>query len=320
MKAYEIANKTLKLTERGCPASKPDEVLISVRAAGINRPDIFQRMGHYPPPPGVTDIPGLEVAGIVETPDDSGKFKKGDAVVALLAGGGYAEYAAAPAVQVLPLPQGLTMEQGAALPETFFTVWTNLFDSGKLERGESILIHGGSSGIGTSAIQIAKFYGCTVFTTAGTDEKCAACRDLGADHVINYKQHDFTEVVAHETESGVDVILDMVGGDYYARNIACLAPFGRLVSIAMLNGKAGEVDIPTVMRKRLTLTGSTLRARAPAEKGRIAEALHRNIWPALAAGKIAPVIDTVFEFDQAEQAHLRMIEQGPVGKYILSLK
>ena len=320
MKAYEFANKTLKLTERAVPDPSDNEVLIRVKAAGVNRPDIFQRLGAYPPPKGVTDIPGLEVSGIVELPDMAGNFKKGDAVVALVAGGGYAEYVTAPIQQVLPLPRGLNFIQGAGLPETFFTVWTNLFDSGHLEEGEKLLIHGGSSGIGTTAIQMAKFYDCTVFITAGTDEKCAFCRDIGADFVINYKDRDFVEVIQDKSPVGVHVILDMVGGDYYARNIACLAPFGRLVSIAMLQGKKGEVDIPTIMRKRLTLTGSTLRARSPIEKGKIAQALKQNIWPALESGEIKPVIDTVFDFyDEAELAHQKMMERGPIGKYILSL-
>lgn len=314
MKAFEIVNETLKLTERPKPAPAEGEVLIKVFAAGINRPDIFQRMGNYPPPQGVTDIPGLEVAG--EIVQAAGPFKKGQRVMALLAGGGYAEYAAAPIQQVLPIPDNLDMINAAAIPETFFTVWTNLFDSGQLKRGETLLVHGGSSGIGSVAIQIAKYYDCRVLTTAGTENKCNFCRDLGADVAINYKQQDFEEALNDEK---TDVILDMVGGDYYAKNILLLAPFGRLVSIASLNGKIGEVEIFRVMRKRLTLTGSTLRARSPDEKGMIAKALQENIWPALAQGKIKPVIDRVFPFDQAEDAHQYMMAGGHMGKIILSI-
>lgn len=314
MKAFEIVNETLKLTERPKPAPAEGEVLIKVFAAGINRPDIFQRMGNYPPPQGVTDIPGLEVAG--EIVQAAGPFKKGQRVMALLAGGGYAEYAAAPIQQVLPIPDHLDMINAAAIPETFFTVWTNLFDSGQLKRGETLLVHGGSSGIGSVAIQIAKYYDCRVLTTAGTEKKCNFCRDLGADVAINYKQQDFEEALNDEK---IDVILDMVGGDYYAKNIRLLAPFGRLVSIASLNGKIGEVEIFRVMRKRLTLTGSTLRARSPDEKGMIAKALQENIWAALAQGKIKPVIDRVFPFDQAEDAHQYMMAGGHMGKIILSI-
>lgn len=314
MKAFEIVNETLQMSERPKPDARDGEVLIKVHAAGINRPDIFQRMGNYPPPNGVTNIPGLEVSGVVE--QGAGDFKKGDAVIALLAGGGYAEYAAAPVQQVLPLPREVSFEQGAGIPECFFTVWTNLFDSGHLKRGESLLVHGGTSGIGTTAIQIAKYFDCTVYTTAGSDEKCNVCTDLGADIVINYKSHDFEEALK---DKGVDVVLDMVGGDYYAKNVRLLNPFGRLVSIASLNGKIGEVEIFRVMRKRLTLTGSTLRARSADEKGQIAKALHQNIWPALENGQIKPVIDRVFDFEQAEAAQKYMMQGDHKGKIILSL-
>lgn len=320
MKAFEIVNKALSMTERDKPVPAEGEALIRIHAAGINRPDIFQRMGNYPPPPGVTDIPGLEIAGVIETAPNGSSVKPGDKVVALVAGGGYAEYAAVPLGQILLLPNGFDFVQGAALPETFFTVWTNLFDSGQLKRGERILIHGGSSGIGTAAIQIAKLFDCTVYTTAGSVEKCKACEKAGADFAINYKEEDFVEEVLSHAPDGVDVILDMVGGDYYARNIACMAPFGRLVSIAMLNGKKGEVDIPSVMRKRLTLTGSTLRARSVEEKTQIAHALSENIWPALNRGQIAPVIDSTYPFSQAEDAHQRMIDGNHIGKIVLSLE
>ena len=314
MKAFEIVNETLKMTDRPVPAPQDGGVLIKVHAAGINRPDIFQRMGAYPPPEGVTDIPGLEVAGEIMEP--AGNFKKGDKVLALLAGGGYAEYAAVPIQQVLPIPNGLSMVEAAAIPETFFTVWTNLFDSGKLQKGETLLVHGGSSGIGSAAIQIAKYFDCRVLTTAGTDEKCQFCKDLGADIAVNYKKNDFEDVLKDEK---IDVILDMVGGDYYAKNVRLLSPFGRLVSIASLNGKVGEVEIFRVMRKRLTLTGSTLRARSADEKGEIAKAMRENIWPAIEAGQIRPIIDKSFPFDQAEEAQQYMIGGGHMGKIVLSL-
>ena len=320
MKAFEFVNKALSMTERDKPVPAEGEALIRIHAAGINRPDIFQRMGHYPPPEGVTDIPGLEIAGVIEAAPNGSSVKPGDKVVALIAGGGYSEYAAVPLGQILPLPNGFDFVQGAALPETFFTVWTNLFDSGQLKRGERVLIHGGSSGIGTAAIQIAKLFDCTVYTTEGSAEKCKACEKAGADFAINYKEKDFVEEVLSRASDGVDVILDMVGGDYYARNIACMAPFGRLVSIAMLNGKKGEVDIPTIMRKRLTLTGSTLRARSVEEKTQIAHALSENIWPALNRGQIAPVIDSTYALQDGNRALDCMKNHQQFGKLILDCR
>lgn len=321
MRCIEITNpgknSKLNYTKRPIPVPSKGEVLIKIHAAGINRPDLIQRMGHYPPPKGVTDIPGLEVSGEIVDPNGCTEFKKGDHVMALIAGGGYAEYCIAPVQQVLSLPSADTdMISAAAIPETFFTVWTNFFDSGKLQKGETVLIHGGTSGIGTTAIQIAKLYDCTVITTAGSDEKCEACRKLGADIALNYRTQDFVdEAQGHN----INLILDMVGGDYLAKNIDCLAPFGRHVSIAALNGKNAEVDILKIMRKRLILTGSTLRARSPDEKGKIKDALQKNIWPALAAGTIKPVIDSVFDFNDADNAHKKMQQSTHIGKIVLRL-
>ncbi|MGM0421882.1 MAG: NAD(P)H-quinone oxidoreductase [Pseudomonadota bacterium] len=325
MRAVHIDNpgpeSRLVLKDTPIPKPQPGEALIKIHAAGINRPDLFQRLGNYPPPAGVTEIPGLEIAGEIIR-DASGRYNQGDKVIALLAGGGYAEYAAAPLEQILPLPApDMPMTVAAGIPETFFTVWTNLFDSGQLKSGETVLIHGGSSGIGTTAIQIARLFDCTVIITAGSDEKCSACRKLGADHAINYKTQDFVSEIKTLTDNrGVDLVLDMVGGDYLRRNVQSLAPFGRHVSIASLNGKIGEVEIFRVMKNRLTLTGSTLRARSPAEKGRIAAALQENIWPALAEGRIRPVIDSVYDFDDVARAHSRMQDGGHIGKIILSVQ
>ena len=322
MRAVHIKNpgpdSRLEIAETPLPACDKNMVLIKVHAAGINRPDLFQRQGNYPPPPGVTDIPGLEVSGEIADCDPNSGFTVGDHVLALIAGGGYAEYVAAPVEQVLPLPQAdYDMIHAAAIPETFFTVWTNLFDSGALKSKERLLIHGGSSGIGTTAIQIAKSIGCHVTITAGTDKKCAACRDLGADRVINYKTEAFEDVIRNDGK--VDVILDMVGGDYIQRNLQCLAPYGRHVSIASLNGNIGEIEIFRIMKNRLILTGSTLRARSAAEKGKIAAALHRHIWPDLAGGKIVPVIDSVYDFNDVAGAHQRMQDGEHIGKIVLKM-
>ena len=274
----------------------PGEVLISVRAAGINRPDVFQRLGFYPPPPGASDIPGLEVAGTIEAVGRGvSAYKFGDEVMALVTGGGYADLCIAPAETVLPIPDGLDFIQAAAMPETFYTVWSNVFDRAGLKAGENFLVHGGSSGIGTTAIQLAKAFGARVFTTAGTDEKCDFCRELGADVAINYKSKVFEEVVLSETSGdGVDVILDMVAGDYIPRNIAALRPDGRLVLIAFLGGSQAQVDFRDVMMKRLTITGSTLRARDNDFKGAIAETLREKVWPLIEARKIKPIIDCVY--------------------------
>jgi len=305
--------------ERSTPAPGPGEVLIKVVAAGVNRPDLMQRRGRYPPPPGASDIPGLEVAGTVDRcGPDVGDWKPGDAVCALVAGGGYAEYCVAPAPQCLPVPRGLDMVSAAAIPETFFTVWTNVFERGRLQAGESILVHGGASGIGTTAIQLARARGARVFATAGSPEKCAACERLGAEHAFNYKETDFLDAVRAATNGrGVDVVLDIVGGEYFARNVDALAMDGRLVEIATLRGAKAELTIPTMMQRRLTITGSTLRARSVAEKGAIARAVHANVWPLLESGSVNPVIHQTFPLRDAAGAH-RALEAGAhIGKIVL---
>ncbi len=326
MRCIEIAEfggpEVLRLTTRRAPLPAADEVLIQVVAAGVNRPDIFQRRGNYAPPKGASDIPGLEVAGIVaQTGENVKDFRIGDEVCALLAGGGYAEFCTVPAVQVLPRPRGLTMIEAAALPETFFTVWANVFESGALKRGESILIHGGGSGIGTTAIQMAHQTGAHTFTTAGTDEKCRACEKLGADRAINYHSEDYVHVIREETGGkGVDVVLDMVGGGYIARNISVLAPGGRHVSIAFLLGsKVHDIDFMPVMRNNLTLTGSTLRNRSPEEKGRIAVAIKENIWPLLDSGAMKPQVFRTFPLAQADDAHRLMEASLHIGKIVLTV-
>ena len=305
--------------ERPTPVPGSGDVLIKVAAAGVNRPDVMQRRGKYPPPPGASDIPGLEVAGTVDQigPDVTG-WKIGDAVCALVAGGGYAEYCVAPAPQCLPVPRGLDLVSAAAIPETFFTVWTNVFERGRLDAGESILVHGGSSGIGTTAIQLARARGARVFATAGSPEKCTACEQLGAERAINYKDTDFLEAVRAATGGrGVDVVLDMVGGEYFARNIDALAVEGRLVEIATLRGAKAELTIPTIMQRRLTITGSTLRARSVAEKGAIARAVHTNVWPLLESGAVKPVVYKTFPLQHAADAH-RVMEAGThIGKLVL---
>jgi len=305
--------------ERPTPVPASGEVLINVAAAGVNRPDVMQRRGKYPPPPGASDIPGLEVAGTIDQigPDVTG-WRIGDAVCALVAGGGYAEYCAAPAPQCLPAPRGLDLHAAAAIPETFFTVWTNVFDRGRLAAGESILVHGGSSGIGTTAIQLARARGARVFATAGSAEKCAACERLGAERAINYREADFLEAVRTATGGrGVDVVLDMVGAEYFARNLDALAVEGRLVEIATLRGAKAELMIPAIMQRRLTITGSTLRARAVAEKGAIARAVHANVWPLLESGAVKPIIYKTFPLTRAAEAH-RVMEAGEhIGKLVL---
>ncbi len=305
--------------ERPTPAPGPDEVLIRVAAAGVNRPDIMQRRGKYPPPPGASDIPGLEVAGTIEAIGSGVRdWKRGDRVCALLAGGGYADHAVAPAPQCLPVPDRLDMVAAAAIPETYFTVWTNLFERGHLSAGETVLIHGGSSGIGTTAIQLARAIGARVFATAGSAGKCAACERLGAERCINYKDEDFVAVVRDLTRgAGVNVILDMVGADYFARNIESLAVEGRLVEIATLQGTRTELNLQTIMQRRLTVTGSTLRIRSVEQKGAIARALRRHVWPLLEAGTVAPVVHATFPLRDAAAAH-RVMESGAhVGKLVL---
>jgi len=325
MRAIEISQyggpEVLQPCERPVPELKPGEVLIKVHAAGINRPDVFQRLGQYPVPPGASDLPGLEVAGEIVAGDlaDSG-FAKGDMVCALVQGGGYAEYCAAPLAQCLPVPAGLSAVEAAALPETFFTVWSNVFQRGALKEGETLLVQGGSSGIGTTAIQIAKALGHRVFATAGSAGKCRACEALGAERAIDYKTEDFTAVVKELTGGkGVDVVLDMVGGDYVAREVACLADDGRIVIIALLGGSKASVDLGQVLRRRLTITGSTLRPRPVAFKAQIARELRETVWPLLAAGKIKPVIHQVFPLEQAAAAHTLMESSAHVGKIVLDL-
>lgn len=306
-----------------CPLPKPgyEEVLIKVAAAGINRPDIMQRKGLYPPPPGASEIPGLEVAGtIVKCGENVQTLAIGDSVCALLTGGGYAEYCLASAGICLPIPEGLDIIQAAALPETFFTVWNNVFKRGSLTEGEKFLVHGGSSGIGTTAIQLAATAGATVFTTAGSDEKCAFCCELGAKTAINYRKQDFTQVIKAKTGNvGVNLILDIVGGDYLNRNLSCLAPDGRLVQIALQKGPKTEINLVPIMLKRLKLTGSTLRPRSVDEKVILAESLRSNVWPLLEAGSVRPIIHTTFPLDEAAQAHKLMESSEHIGKIVLTI-
>jgi putative PIG3 family NAD(P)H quinone oxidoreductase len=308
--------------ERPRPTPASGEVLIKVAAAGVNRPDVMQRLGKYPPPPGASDIPGLEVAGTVETvADDVRAWRPGDRVCALVAGGGYAEYCVAPAPQCLPVPRGMDLTAAAAIPETFFTVWTNVFERGRLKPGESLLVHGGASGIGTTAIQLARAFGSRVFATAGTAEKCAACERLGADVAINYRDTDFVAVARQATGGrGVDVILDMVGGDYLARNIDLLVLDGRLVQIGTLGGPKAQINMVPVLQRRLTITGSTLRARSIAEKGAIAHALRERVWPLLESGIVAPMIHAVFPLRAAAEAHRTMEADTHIGKLVLQVQ
>jgi putative PIG3 family NAD(P)H quinone oxidoreductase len=329
MKCIEIKDKQLALTERPIPKPKAGEVLVKVYAAGVNRPDIMQRKGLYPPPEGVTDIPGLEIAGeIAERGWGVKTLKNGQGVCALVAGGGYAEYCIVPEAQCLPIPKRMDFITAAGIPETFFTVWANLFDIGRLRKGETVLIHGGASGIGTTAIQMARAVGAKVFVTAGSDEKCRACKKLGAHLAINYVTDDFVaEALAATKDKGVDLILDMIGGDYIPRNLQALAVGGRHISIAVQHGRTAEIDILQVMQKRLTLTGSTLRPRSVAEKGAIAAALHKNIWPLLhrknaffslfCKKRITPVIDKVFPLAEAQAAHDYLESGVHTGKVIL---
>ena len=303
------------------PTPGAGEVLIDVAAAGVNRPDVMQRQGFYPPPPGAPDTPGLEVAGtIVQLGAGVSGWAPGDKVCALVAGGGYAQYCVAPAGQCLPVPAGMDMIAAAAIPETFFTVWTNLFDGAHLQAGESLLVHGGSSGIGTTAIQIARAFGARVFATAGSEAKCNVCTQLGAERAINYRTEDFAEVVKQLTGgAGVDIVLDMVGGDYVARNISCLAQGGRHVSIAFLQGAKVTLNLLAVLQKRLILTGSGLRPRSVAEKTIIANDLRERVWPLLAAGQLSPVIDSTYPLDDAAAAHARMESSEHIGKLVLIL-
>ena len=325
MRAVEITRpggpEVLKLADRPIPVPRENEVLIKVQAAGVNRPDVLQRTGNYPVPPDASDLPGLEVAGEVTA---IGKkvalWKPGDKVCALVHGGGYAEYCVAPEVQALPIPKGLTPIQAASLPETFFTVWSNVYDRGRLAPGESLLVQGGSSGIGVTAIQMAAAMGNRVFATAGSDEKCAACVRLGAEKVFNYKTQDWaTEMLSATGGKGVNVILDMVGGDYVPRELKCLAEEGRLVFIAYLRGPKAELNIDAVMRRRLTLTGSTLRPRPVEFKGAIARSLREKVWPLIEAGRIKPEIYKTFPLEQAADAHRVMESSQHIGKIVLTV-
>ncbi len=325
MRAIEIIHpggpEVLKLCERPMPVLKAGEVLIKVHAAGVNRPDVLQRTGNYPVPPGASDIPGLEVAGEIVDGDFAGSaFKKGDMVCALVQGGGYAEYCAAPVAQCLPIPKGLSALEAASLPETFFTVYSNLFERAKLSGDETLLVQGGTSGIGVTAIQMAQAFGHKVWATAGSDDKCRACEALGAERGINYKTEDFVDVVKAATNGkGVDVIIDMVAGDYVGREISCLADDGRIVIIALLGGASGKVDFGQILRRRLTITGSTLRPRPVAFKQMIADKLHQKVWPLIETGKIKPVIFKTFSLEQADQAHALMETSTHVGKIMLTI-
>jgi putative PIG3 family NAD(P)H quinone oxidoreductase len=331
MTAIEIsapgAPDVLRLVDRPDPVPGPGDVLIQVAAAGVNRPDLSQRKGHYPPPPGASDIPGLEVAGhIVALGTDapasaSGRiWQIGDEVCALVAGGGYATLAAAPGVQCLPIPRGLSLVEAAALPETYFTVWTNVFERGRLAPGEWLLVHGGTSGIGSTAIQLATARGAKVITTGGSDEKCKAAERLGAD-AVNYRTTDFVEAVRQRTGGrGVDVVLDIMGGSYLARNLECLARDGRCVVIGLQGGTSAEIPLRVIMQRRLTLTGSMLRPRTPAEKGAIAAALEREVWPLIESGRVRPLVDVTLPLGEAVEAHRRLEEGKVIGKVVLTLK
>jgi NADPH2:quinone reductase len=327
MQAVEItsfgAPEVLRLGARPDAVAGAGEVLIRVAASGVNRPDVLQRTGNYPMPPGVSDIPGLEVAGEIVAGDAAAMaqagFKLGDRVCALVQGGGYAELCAAPVAQCLPVPAGLSLTEAAGLPETFFTVWSNVFDRGGLRAGETLLVHGGTSGIGVTAIQLAKAFGATVLATAGSSDKCAACVALGADHAINYRSSDFSAEVLRLTDKrGANVVLDMVAGDYVPRNLACLADDGRLVIIAVQGGAKAEIDLWGLMRRRLTVTGSTLRPRPVAFKAAIAQALKAQVWPLIEAGRIKPVMARVFPAAEVAAAHALMESNQHIGKIVLT--
>lgn len=322
MQAVEITQaggpEVLKLTTRPVPAPRAGEVVIRLAYAGVNRPDALQRAGLYAPPPTASDLPGLEGAGeIVALGAGVGDWALGDQVCALLPGGGYAEYVATPAAHCLPVPHGLSLKQAACLPETFFTVWSNVFQRGALGAGERFLVHGGSSGIGTTAIQLAHGFGARVFATAGSAEKCKVCEELGCERAINYRQEDFVEIL--RAEGGADLILDMVGGDYLPRNVKALADDGRLVQIAFLQGPKIELNFSQMMMRRLTITGSTLRPQSDLAKTRIAESLRVHVWPLLEAGKVAPVMDSEFPLAEAAGAHARMESSGHIGKIVLKV-
>jgi len=324
MRCIEISSPgppdVLKLVERPDPVPSRGEVLIRVAAAGVNRPDVMQRRGMYPPPPGASDLPGLEVAGTIQSLGEGvTEWRAGDRVCALVSGGGYAALCVAPAPQCLPVPAGMDLTAAAAVPETFFTVWTNVFDRGRLRAGEYALFHGGSSGIGTTAIQLAAARGARVLATAGSDEKCRACERLGAERAINYRTEDFVDVVKQLTNGrGVDLILDIVGGDYIARDLAALAVEGRLVVIGFMGGDTATIDFRRILGRRLTITGSTLRPRSVEEKGQIAAALRREVWPLLESGKVKPQIYRTFPLEDAAAAHRLMESSEHIGKIVLT--
>ncbi|WP_127112864.1 NAD(P)H-quinone oxidoreductase [Shimia sediminis] len=322
MRAVEITEHggpdVLQMTERPMPQPGAGEVVIKVAYAGVNRPDALQRAGAYAPPPTASDLPGLEASGtIIAVGPGVSDWAEGDEVCALLPGGGYAEYVLTPAAHCLPVPRGMGLQEAACLPETFFTVWSNVFTRGGLQAGERFLVHGGSSGIGTTAIQLANVFGARVFATAGSDDKCAACLELGAERAINYRDEDFVEVL--RAEGGANLILDMVGGSYIPRNIKTLADDGRLVQIAFLTGPKVELNFAQIMTRRLTVTGSTLRPQSDLAKARIAAQLHERVWPMLEAGRVAPVMDSEFPLEMASAAHSRMESSGHIGKIVLKV-
>lgn len=322
MRAVEITEaggpEVLKLCERPMPEPRHGEVVIKIAYAGVNRPDALQRAGSYAPPPTASDLPGLEAAGeIAAVGSGVSEWKTGDQVCALLPGGGYAEYAVTPAAHCLPVPKGMGLKEAACLPETYFTVYSNVFQRGGLKAGERFLVHGGSSGIGTTAIQLAKLFGARVFATAGSAEKCAACIELGAERAINYRDEDFVEII--RAEGGANLILDMVGGNYLPRNVKSLADDGRLVQIAFLQGPKVELNFAQLMMRRLTITGSTLRPQSDLAKARIAEALRKEVWPLLDAGRLGPVMDSEFGLEDAAAAHARMESSGHIGKIVLKI-
>jgi NADPH2:quinone reductase len=322
MRAIEITKagdpSVLKPASRSVPDPKYGDVLIKIAFAGVNRPDALQRAGLYNPPPTASDLPGLEASGtIVRVGEGVSNLKEGDEVCALLPGGGYAEYATTPAAHCLPVPKGMSLKEAACLPETYFTVWSNVFQRGGLQAGERFLVHGGSSGIGTTAIQLASVFGARVFATAGSQAKCDACSALGAEVALNYKDQDFVEVMRQE--GGANLILDMVGGSYIDRNIKALADDGRLVQIAFLQGPKAEINFAQMMTRRLTLTGSTLRPQSDLAKARIADSLKETVWPLLDAGRIHPVMDSTFALEDADQAHMRMESSTHIGKIVLEI-
>lgn len=322
MRAVEITKpggpEVLQITQRPMPVAGHGQVVLKIAYAGVNRPDALQRAGKYAPPPTASDLPGLEASGeVVALGTGVTGLSVGDHVCALLPGGGYAEYVATPAAHCLPVPDGLSLKEAACLPETFFTVWSNVFTRGGLKAGERFLIHGGSSGIGTTAIQLANAFGARVFVTAGSAEKCAACLELGAEKAINYKEEDFVEVM--KAEGGADLVLDMVGGDYIPRNVKVLADDGRLVQIAFLQGPVVELNFALMMMKRLTITGSTLRPQSDLAKARIAQDLREAVWPLIEAGRVKPVMDSTFDLADAAGAHARMESSGHIGKIVMTV-